>query len=57
MSCDQSEWGDVRTTPDGMSLEDLRRALAERLAGRDGVVAREIPPSMDVTMKLEAISG
>jgi len=57
MNYDQSEWGDVRTTPDGMSLEDLRRAIAERLAGHDGVVAREIPPSMDVTMKLEAIGG
>jgi hypothetical protein len=52
---DQSEWGDVSTVSDGMSMEDLRRAIAERLACHDGAVANEIPPSMDVTMKLDAV--
>ena len=53
---DDSDWeAHISTKPDGMTQEDLRRALAERQAGVRPIIANEMPPSLDETTKLERV--
>lgn len=57
MTQGRSEWDDVATVPDGMTMADLRAALAERMRETAPVVAAELPPSVDETKEMRCYDG
>lgn len=55
MDRDDSDWqAHITTKPDGMTQEDLRRALAERLAAHKP--APPVAPSFDVTAEFPILT-
>jgi hypothetical protein len=52
----EDDWKEsIATKPDGITLEELRAAIAARLAAQGPVIAAEVPPSLDETVELERL--